>query len=302
MIALGAFLRHRDFFKETFFREINRLVYWVGLPCLLFVKTAQNQLQLGPAMEICLVLFAGMVICLGLGYLTGWLFHLPSPSMAAYVQGAFRGNLVYVGLSVILFSMTETNGQAAAEFEALAVLAVAPLIPIYNIVAVFVLLAGRPRKGKQQESVYRQLWINIATNPLILPCLAGIGYASTGWKLPPIIFRSCSLIGQIALPMALISMGASLSPRALRGNLLSSISASMIKVFIAPLSGLALAVYFDFSPQAIRLVLIYMATPTAVAGYVMAEQLEVDHVLTGNIILISTLMAMPVLTCILTVT
>jgi hypothetical protein len=40
VILLGAILRRSGFASEKLFLETNRLVFWVGLPCLLFEKTA----------------------------------------------------------------------------------------------------------------------------------------------------------------------------------------------------------------------------------------------------------------------
>ena len=70
----------------------------------------------------------------------GRLFRLKSPAMRAFNQGVFRGNLVYVGLPVVLFALPPDS-----EVRATVVLALAPTIPFFNILSVLLLL--RPDAG-----------------------------------------------------------------------------------------------------------------------------------------------------------
>ncbi|MCA9871792.1 MAG: AEC family transporter, partial [Anaerolineae bacterium] len=52
LIGLGLFLRRQRFASEDFFRNLNRLIYWVALPALLFTKTATALPQLDAAVGI----------------------------------------------------------------------------------------------------------------------------------------------------------------------------------------------------------------------------------------------------------
>ena len=69
LIGLGLFLRRQGFASEEFFRNLNRLIYWIALPALLFAKTASALPQLNTALGIIAVVLAGMVVCIGVGYL-----------------------------------------------------------------------------------------------------------------------------------------------------------------------------------------------------------------------------------------
>ncbi|MCK5595615.1 AEC family transporter, partial [bacterium] len=180
IIFLGAVLRSTKFITADVFRANNRLVYWVALPCLLFYKTATTSAHGMAAMRIFLMLIGGMFVCIILGYLCAWLFHLPAPSRSAFVQGAYRGNLVYVGIPVILFALSGANGQYSREMESLAILSIAPLIPIYNIAAVIILLAGQKRNSVSKRRHLKMVLLKVIKNPLVLSCIAGIGYSLTG--------------------------------------------------------------------------------------------------------------------------
>jgi len=299
LVVLGAILRVTGFYDSAFCRELNRLVYWVGVPCLLFTKTAQSTVPLDTAIRLFLCLVLVTFILVLLGYSSGWLLRLPGPSLGAYVQGAFRGNYVYVGLPVILYALSPMSHNPDPHTASLAVLAIAPLIPASNVVAVVVLLLGQPRGAASWNRYLRRVVKSVISNPLLIACVAGLSYLLTGWELPAVVERSCSLIGQMALPLALLSTGASLSFSSLRGGKAATATASLLKVVAAPLLGLLLAPLFDLHGQELVIVLIYLACPTAVVSFVMAEQLKADHVLTGNIILVTTILAMPGLALIL---
>jgi len=211
LIALGAALRRGGFAKSELFRGVNRLVYWVALPSLLFHETAAGAVELGEGVRLFLVLLGGMMFSMGLGYLCVWVFRVPRGSRGAFVQATFRGNLMYVGLAVIGFSLTAADGSPIAGVGALAVLAIAPLMPLYNIAAVPMLLSdrGHDQDGGERGRRFRRMALGVVTNPIVLSCGAGLAYSLSGRELPPMLERPCAAVGRVALPLALLSLGAS---------------------------------------------------------------------------------------------
>ena len=292
IIFLGAILRSTKFITADIFRANNRLVYWIALPCLLFYKTATTSAQGTAAMHILLVLIGGMFACIILGYLCAWLLRLPSPSRSAFVQGAYRGNLVYVGIPVILFAMSGANGQCSSEMESLAILSIAPLIPIYNIAAVIILLAGQKSSSISKRRHLKMVLFKVAKNPLVLSCVAGIGYSFTGWQLPLLAHRTFTGIGKIALPLALLGIGASLRFKSIRNGLVKSLTASVIKVIFGPLIMFFIGRQLGINHAELQIAMLFLACPTAATSFIMAEELGADGKLAGSIIVTSTIMSM----------
>lgn len=294
LIALGAALRGWRFATPGFFREINRLLYWIALPALLFYQTAEATIQGEAALRVILVLVAVTGVCIGLGYLAARLIRLPGSAVGAFIQGAYRGNLAYVGLPVVLLALAAPNGQPAPGDSSLAVLSLAFLIPIYNLIAVIVLLASRPAEPRSAQPARRML-LAIVTNPLILACLAGLIFVLFRWKLPPVVRQTCVALGQMSTPLALLGVGATLTLVSLRDKLIPAAAATLIKVVAAPVAGYLVGLRMGLTPAELRVALILLATPTATASYVMAEQLGSDEKLAGAIIVLSTLLCMPAL-------
>ncbi|MCK4401811.1 AEC family transporter [bacterium] len=292
IIFLGAVLRSTKFMTADIFRANNRLVYWIALPCLLFYKTATASAHGTAAMRVFLILVGGMFVCVILGYLCAWLLHLPDSSRSVFVQGAYRGNLVYVGIPVILFALAGTNGQYSGEMESLAILSIAPLIPIYNIAAVIILLAGQKRSGISKRRHLQTVLLKVTKNPLVLSCVAGIGYSFTGWQLPLLVHRTCIAIGKIALPLALLGIGASLSFKAVQNGLAKSLTSSIIKVVCGPLIMFFIGKQLGLNHTELQIAILFLACPTATASFIMAEELGADGKLASSIVVTSTLMSM----------
>lgn len=302
VVAAGALLRRTGFVPAGFFNQTNQLVYWVAIPCYLFYKTAEATIEGAAAVRVFLVILAGMLGTLALGYGVAWLRKLPRRATGAFVQGAYRGNLAYVGLPVVLLAFSADGGRFAQDVPSLAVLATALMIPIYNLAAVLVLVAGQEADGRQWRARLRQLGLRLATNPLLLSCVAGLIVLALGWQLPTPIRRTCETIGDMTTPLALMGIGSALTFRHLRDRWQDAGLVALLKLAASPLIGLLAAMRLGLSPAELRMALIFLATPTATASYVMAQQLGSDDALAADIVVLTTALSLPALAVVLALT
>ena len=285
IVALGTILRRARFLDRPFFKATNRLTYWVGLPCLLFYKTSHAEATGGMALRIFLILLTATLVCVVFGYMAARALRVKRRSVGAFVQGAYRGNVAYVGLAMILFTVGDADKQLAGA----AALALAPLIPVYNFIAVTVLLIGQDNQSERTIRRLGQVARRISSNPLLLACCAGLVFVLSGWPVPVLLSRTTAAIGRMALPLALLGIGANLAVSHFSGALIPAVASAAIKVACAPLIGLAAAAVIGASAEETRVALLYLACPTAVVSLVMAEQLGADEQLAGGIIILSTI-------------
>lgn len=300
LVALGLALRRGGFANLAFFRQTNRLVYWIALPALLFAKTAGMTPDLDAVLHAFVIMLAGTAIAFVVAELAGHALKLPPPSRAAFVQAGYRGNLAYVGLPVVLYALAGADTNASTADEVTAVLAMAPLIPVYNVTAVWVLVRGASREAGERLSLGTLLG-QIARNPILIGIVAGLAVAFAPVSLPRLLQRTIGLIGQLALPLALLGIGASLSFSALRGHGKAAVAGTVVKTFVCPLGGLLVAALMGVAGRQLLVALLFLACPTATASYVMAERLDADAALTASIIVLSTVVSMPVLAAILAI-
>lgn len=288
VIALGAVLRRKHFISADLVTGLNRLVYWVALPMLLFYKIATANYDYDTAGRTFLVMLAGTLASIAAAYVVALALKIPSISVGAFVQGSFRSNLLYVGLPIVIYSFAGSADLASDSAATLAIVVMAPLVPIYNIAAVLALLAGRDKKNR---SVTGTIFRRIITNPILLACVAGALYQLVFPPLPKLIVRACSAVGQIALPSALLGIGATLATGKITGRHTYVLAGSLLKVMLAPLAGLLAALLLSLGHAETRVALILLACPAATVSYVMAEQLGGDDKLAASIVLISTVLS-----------
>lgn len=287
IIALGKALTRTSFFSADLGRNLNRLTYWVALPALLLDKISNASFNAGEVSRISFLLILATICSALVSVLLSVLLNLNRRAAGAFIQGGSRANNAFVGLPVILYSMTGT----APQIEALATVALAPAIVFYNIFSVTVLLSCGERKKRSAAATAALFCKQLFTNPLLLSCAAGILINLAGLHFPPAAGRTLTALGNSALALALLSIGSSLSFQGLNRGLSLSLLASAVKVFLQPLIGFGLALLVGLPPVSRQILLIYLACPTAVASYVLADIFESDRDLAGHIIVLSTLLS-----------
>jgi hypothetical protein len=288
IIALGAVLLKTKFLSQEAIGVLNRLTYWIGLPCLLFYKIASAHYDLGTSGHVFLVVVIGMAAVLILGYFAAWLMRVPARSVGTFVQASFRGNLAFIGLPVLIYTSSDMPGMDG-NVEMLGILVIAPMVPIYNLLSVIVLLASQQKSEWQSLKRFLQPMI---TNPLVIASLAGGMFVLMGWQLPLALTRGFEAVSQMALPLALICIGGTLSSVDFRTHILFAAAASLLKVAVAPIIGYFAAQFFQLQPAEVRIALIYLACPTAAAAYVLTNQIGGDDALAAGTVVISTLLGM----------
>lgn len=283
IIGLGALLRYLRMMPAELTGGINKLTYWVALPSLLFFESARARVDFLEHADAFWVMFWGMMACTAAGYAAAWAIRFKKPGSLAHA--AYRGNLAFIGFPVVVYGMNGSGSDAVA----IAVLMLAAIIPFYNIIAVLMLLGDQHRLGP------RALWVmtkQIATNPLVIASAGGLAVAWLELELPLAASRTLEALGKMALPLALIVIGATLEFKVMRGLFAPILAASLIKVAFGPLAGFLLARWLGLTAEETRVAMILLATPTATSSYVMADQLGGDAPMTAGAIVLSTLLSM----------
>jgi len=112
VIGLGFSLKKTKLLPAEFLYDMNRLIYFIALPALLFYKigSADFKANFNGALLGGVTISVVLVFLLSYGYasLRGY-----SPQVkGAFCQGSFRGNLAFIGLAIIYSAFGE-EGFAA---------------------------------------------------------------------------------------------------------------------------------------------------------------------------------------------
>jgi len=285
MIAVGAGLQRSGFVSPNFLKEANRVTYWLGLPALLFSQLAGSFHRSDGAGLMLMCMLGATLLAILAGYAVAAVLRVPGAAMGTFVQGGFRGNLAFVGLPVI-FSLPDSPLAWGVSARTAAVLTVAPMMVVYNIAGVVVLLLSQHRLGWNMVKPFlRQL----ATTPPLLATLAGIGWALTGWTMPPSIDKTLTSLGEMALPLGLLGVGGSLITVKLGAHWRTPLASALVKTALSPVLGWLVGRALGLGAAELKMVLILMACPTAIISYTMALELKGDEALAAGAIALSVL-------------
>lgn len=281
LMAFGAVLRKTGFFPPAFFKGLNRLVFWFALPALLISRIGAARIDGGAVTQIVLLFTAGTVLSLLLAWVVARAMRLPTQKYGSFIQGSFRGNGAFVGLPVIAYTLGA---------ETLGTVVLAPVVILFNILGVSVLLHYSRTKTRLMESA-GEFVFQLVKNPLLVACAIGLVLNLAGGTLPLFLLRPLDALGDAALPLILMSIGASLELDRLRGSAAPTVVASLIKVVAAPAIGFLIAGFFDLTTADRMIAIFYLACPAAGMSYVMAEVMGNDAPLAGRIVVLSTLLS-----------
>jgi predicted permease len=283
LIAIGAYMQRSGFVSETFLREANRVTYWLGLPALLFSQLVSSFHDAGGAKPMLGAMLTATLLVIALGYLVALLLRVPGGALGTFVQGTFRGNLAFVGLPII-YALPDVMLAGGLSARTAALITVAPMMVAYNVGAVVVLLLSQhPLNLKTARPFFKQL----ATTPPLIATLAGILFALQGWTLPAAVDKTFSALGEMALPLGLLGVGGSIMSGHLGQSWRPALGSSLLKTLAAPALGWLAGRWFRLGAVELKIIMILLATPTAVVSYTMAVEMKGDEEMASGTIVLS---------------
>lgn len=289
VIGIGYVLARRKFLTKPFLDELNKLVYWVCLPSLIINNLDKAENLTTGSLAIITVFFAATLLVMGGAWLVARALGLEKWQYGTLIQGAFRGNIAFIGLPILIYALRDLPESELTRIIAQAVFVFAPIMILYNTASVLVLVGGKDRA--KNATVGRTL-AQVAGNPLIIAAVCGLCLYLLPLDLPVIFGDTLQFIGRTAAPMALVCVGGGMALTSMEGRYRSATYAACLKVFATPALAWLIALPFDLSRTDTLILMIFTATPTAVASYVMAKQMKGDGAMASGAIIISTLLSL----------
>ena len=109
VIVLGMVLRWRSFLTADTTQAFNRFAFFFALPLFLFYKLASASSGSGSANLILNTLLTAAVLTAAVSWLATWILKVPPNARGATIQASFRGNLAFIGLPLVLFSIYDLS-------------------------------------------------------------------------------------------------------------------------------------------------------------------------------------------------
>lgn len=296
LILLGYFLKQKKFLDEQWFKKGNKMIFRVCLPAMLFINVYNiesfsqiNWAAVGYAEILIVFLFL-----LGIP-LVKWL--IPDDKQkGVVVQCIFRSNFGIIGLPL---------AAALGEAESLGIAAVlsAFSIPTFNIFATIAMTMFL--KDKSGKVDVKGMVKKIVTNPLNIGVAVGLVVLAIRSVIPvdaegqlvfslkdslPLVYKTVNNVSQICSPLALIILGGLFEFSAIKGRKKPIIIGTAARIFFAPLLGIGAVILlskytaFRMDQAAYPALLALFGSPMAVSSAVMAQEMDNDGVLAGQLV------------------
>ena len=256
---------------------VTRFAMMMAVPCLIFTALMKTEIEPVALSELMLAGIATYAAVCVLAFIFTRVFQL---DIRTYLMPLISGNTGNLGLPLCLFAF----GQAGFGYAVV-------VFAITNILAftlgVWVVAGGGSYKHLFQE-------------PLVAGTFLGLLFMWQGWETPRFLTNALELIGQMAIPMMLITLGVAVA-RLRSGQMSRAIWISLSKVAIGAGSAAMVGLAFGLPHEALAVLVLQLSMPVAVTSYLLAEKYGADADAVAGLVVVSTLMTIGITPVILTV-
>ena len=279
VLLLGTGLRASGVLTAGRTARLNAVAYYIALPALLFVSTYDQAIGqlLSPA------LFLGLLFVLFTTVGIAWLVHRNRDSkgrQSVAVIQSYHSNIGYLGVPLIAATFDPAVTAIASVILGVVTLAQLPL----SVLILSTLNGADAALGPKLRG--------LAKNPVLLSLLVGLTVGSVGLSVPGPAATGLDAVGSLALPLALLCVGASLEidlPAVDYGA-----TGSVVALKIVCMPALAWVVFSALAVDAATFTaaVVMFATPTAVSTFVFAAELGGDTEFASLNVFVTTLVSM----------
>lgn len=279
MMLLGLLFRKLGWIDEVFASRMNKFVFLVPLPVMLFEDLATVDFSQVWNPKFVLFCFGATFLSIGIAAGISFLWRDRS-AQGEFIQASYRSSAALLGIAFI----QNIYGNAG-----MAPLMIIGSVPLYNVMAVAVLSFFHPERKKMDGKLWRDTLKGILTNPIIIGILAGLFWSLFKLPVPEILDKTISSIGSTATPLGLMAMGATFDIRKAFGKARPALTAAAIKLLGFEALFLPAAIGLGFRQEELVAILIMLGSATTVSSYVMARNMGHEGVLSSSVVMMTTL-------------
>ncbi|MGM0385880.1 MAG: AEC family transporter [Actinomycetota bacterium] len=297
IILLGWALGRLDVLGPGAEEVLNRLVYWVATPALLFATLATTDIRALVGAPLAVAALSGVSSALTFALLSRFVFRDPRGHTVVGTMGASVANAAHLGIPLAAYVL----GSATHSVPVL-------LFQLGFLTPMFFVLADLVSQGSTSPGRVVRV---VTANPLVLAAVAGMALGATGTTPPDLVMEPFRVVGAAAVPAVLIAFGMSLAGTTLRvlplaghspgdddGRAVATargvVVASALKLLVQPVfAWLAATQLFALDGHALFAVVAMAGLPAAQNTYVAAFRTGTATGLARGIVLATTLFAIP---------
>ena len=281
MMLLGMLFRKLGWMDEVFAAKMNKFVFLVPLPVLLFEQLAT--VDFSEVWDIKFILFCFVVTAISITISTVISLLWKDRSIKGeFIQATYRSSAALLGIAFIQ-NIYGTAGMAP--------LMIIGSVPLYNVMAVVVLSFFKPGNNSFDKELVKKTLKGIVTNPIIIGIVAGFVWSALKLPMPSILHKTVSSIGATATPMGLMSMGATFEMKKATSKMKPTLVAVFMKLIGFCAIFLPMAAMLGFRNEQLIAILVMLGSATTVSCFVMARNMGHEGTLSSGVIMMTTLLS-----------
>ena len=295
MVSVGYVLKRIGFINEGFAKMANKMVFRVLLPVMLFLIVYKIEAVANMDFGYILYVLLALLVIFGVSIPLVLTASKRPGARGALLQAVFRSNYALIGIPL-------AQSLAGDVGVAVATLLSAVTIPLLNILAVISLSVFR--ESGEKPSI-KKILLEIVKNPLIIGVLSGVtalgiralfAHLAIDFRLSSVtpVYTVMNQLSSMATPLALIVLGAQFEFSAVKALRNEIIFGTVMRTAVVPLIGIGAAFLFfrdRFGAAHFASFIAMFATPVAVSSVPMAQEMDGDAILAGQLVVWSTLVS-----------
>lgn len=264
LIVLGWVLVRWRKWPESISQALNRMVFKIALPAMLFRLMSDFSKNPPVDARLLIAFFGGCLIVFILGRIIATrVFQLDGISGSVFALGGIFSNNVMLGLPIATVMLGEKAIPSVA------------LVLVFNGLILWTLATVSVewyKHGSLSLKGFSKTAVSVLKNPLIIAILSGTLFSLTGLPLPQMIDQPISMLGKIAVPLALVALGMSLAAYKIKEGLKESYAICLLKLIVQPLVIWGLALLIGLPPLESKVVVLLGSMSLGINVYLMSQQ------------------------------
>ena len=275
MMAVGILIRRVGLVSEDAFRVINRIVFYIGIPTLVFHAVVTDRTE--ARWQFALWVAGSVLVAFVLSLLLARALSRDPAKRGTLAQAAYRSNDGIFGLAVA----TALLGEGNTGTMAFALVISATLFGITGVLCYELNRGGKAKFGK--------VLLNTIKNPILIAAALAFIVRFSGLELPYVILRPIEYFKNMCTPLGFLVLGGVLSFKSLKEDWKLVTVVSAVKLIAFPVA-VCLVAYFlgGLRGPELASIFIIFSAPTAMSCLPMASELGGDVKLSGELIAVTT--------------
>ncbi len=279
VIFLGFLGKKIGLITQSFTRPANSVVFYFAIPALLFLNISKTNFNLAFRIKAIAVVISALILAWIIMYAVGKILRISSGTFGTFLQASTQGNIGYFALSVAFYTLGHNGLILTGVIGSF-------LIIGQNILSITSLsfFNNRPQKG----AFGIKPLLSIIKNPIIISSVAALLFSYEEWQIPIIVGRTLAILSGMALPVALLVIGANLSVKELSHPKLVLFTAAG-KLLLLPAIGIIATKIFGIDDKLTsEVILILLSSPSATVTITMALEMEGNAKLAAAAVTVAT--------------